>query len=79
VKLAPLALLLALGCVKPPIAVPAPPPARIVRPVLRVRQLPETATTAEVLNAYVLDLAEQAGYADQLETLIWGPAPVEQK
>ena len=62
------------GCKPPqPIVVPAPTPARIPRPVLRIKSVPPTITTDDLLRAYVLDLAEQVGYADQLETLIWGP------
>ena len=65
---------LSTGC-KPPqtIIVPAPAPARIQRPPLRIKSVPATITTDDLLRAYVLDLAEQVGYADQLETLIWGP------
>jgi hypothetical protein len=73
-------LALMAACKTPqPIIVQAPPPPRIVRPVLRVHSLPPTATVTEVLKAYVLDLTEQSGYADQLETLIWGPTPQEPK
>ena len=62
------------GCKAPQtIVVPAPVPARIPRPVLRIKSVPPTITMDDLLRAYVLDLAEQVGYADQLETLIWGP------
>ena len=69
-----LAILAAAGCCEPKvITVPPPTPPRIQRPALRVKTLPPTATTAQVLEAYVLDLADQVGYADQLEVLIYGP------
>jgi len=65
--------LLVVGCAhQQPIVVPAPPPARVARPALRVKTLPPTATETDVLKAYVLDLADQVGYADQLEILLWG-------
>lgn len=76
-----LALLLGaclLGCTKP-VAVPCPEPPTIPRPTFRIHQLPQDASTAQVLEAYVLDLAEQVGYADQLEAILDGyrrkPAP----
>ena len=74
VVIAFLILIGGLGCAQPQtLVVPAPPPARIARPALRVTDLPPTATEVEVLNAYVLDLVDQVGYADALEILLWGP------
>ena len=68
-----LCAVLAVGCAHPqPIVVPTPPPARVARPALRIKALPPTSTETDVLKAYVLDLADQVGYADQLEILIWG-------
>jgi hypothetical protein len=62
-----------LGCCKPQLVpVPPPPPPRILRPALRIHALTPASTDAEILRAYVLDLADQVGYASQLEILLYG-------
>jgi hypothetical protein len=71
--LALILFVLLISC-KPPvvITVPCPKPPEIVRPDLRIKKLRTESTTREVIEAYVLDLAEQVGYADQLESILSG-------
>ena len=66
-----LILLLFVGCNKPQvITAPCPKPPEIAAPVMRVKSLPSDASMQDVLKAYVLDLADQVGYAKQLEALL---------
>jgi len=68
------------ACQKPQtIIIPQAVPVKVQRPPLRIKALPKDATTDQILRAYVLDLADQVGYADQLEILIWGPTPAPVK
>ena len=68
-----LALLLCTGCSmfrRPVVTAPCPPPPFVQHPQLRIHQLQGTASMAEILTAYVLDLAEVDGYSRRLEALL---------
>lgn len=71
-----LSLGLLAGCCKPPVVVPCPPPPPVSQPSLRVTALTPQSAPAQVLEAYVLDLAEWVGYAKKLETILNAYRPV---
>ena len=71
-----LSLILLAGCSKPPVVIPCPPPPPVNRPSLRTGALNAQSAPDQVLEAYVLDLADWVGYAQELETLLNAYRPV---
>jgi hypothetical protein len=69
--IAPL-LLVCMACKPTIITVPCPKPPAVVRPNLRVKELSQDATMQDILKAYVLDLADQVGYSNELEAILNG-------
>ncbi len=78
-RLALMALIIALaGCstlpqtVQVPVAVPCTAPPEITRPRLAIGTLRPDSPPADVIRAYAESLEAVAGYAEQLETILYG-------
>lgn len=67
--LAALLLITVVGCCKPQ-AAPCPRLPEPSRPELRVSKLPPDAPIEDVLQSYVLDLAEVLGWGRQMQVVI---------
>jgi len=68
---------LLVGCNKPPVVFPCPPPPVVTQPSLRTASLDPQSSPDQVTEAYVLDLADWVGYATQLQVALdaYRPAP----